>query len=63
MRNDLPHAWENDEMPFGELPDGTEAYTTCEYCGRDIMQGEWFHLIDGYPMCADCLEERRCKAG
>jgi len=61
--NDLRHAWENDEMPFGDMPDGTAVFETCEFCGRGIQEGEWFHLIDGNPMCSNCLEERRRKAG
>lgn len=57
--NDLKHAWEDDEMPFGD----ERVYERCDWCGGCIYEGEWFHLIDGCPVCADCIAETRREAG
>ena len=57
--DDLKHAWEGEEMPFGD----ERVYETCDWCGGCIYEGEWFHIIDGCPVCADCIAETRREAG
>ena len=57
--DDLKHAWEDAEIPFGE----ERIYENCDWCGGCIYEGEWFHIIDGCPVCADCIAETRREAG
>lgn len=57
--NDLPHAWENAEMPF----DDAKPYERCEECGRTIYEGEWFHVVLGAPICEDCIDNTKMEAG
>ena len=57
--NDLPHAWENAEMPFGDA----SPYEHCSWCGGVIYEGEWFHLIDGEPVCEECIDNTKMEAG
>ena len=59
MANDLKNAWEDEEMPFGD----DRVYERCDWCGGYIYEGEWFHIIDGCPVCADCIAETRREAG
>lgn len=39
-----------------------EVRDTCDGCGGPIYEGDTFYLIDGAPVCAECIAKARRTA-
>ena len=38
-------------------------YTTCDWCGKSIIEGDEYYDIHGEILCAECVNECRKEAG
>lgn len=38
-------------------------FTTCDWCGTEIQEGDEYYEIHGEILCAECVNECRKEAG
>ena len=57
MRDDLENP-----MVQGDYYALAEVCGTCDGCGGPIYEGDTFYLIDGAPVCAECIAKARRTA-
>lgn len=46
----------------GDYYESERIYDICDRCGGPIYEGETFYLIDGAPVCGECMQKARRTA-
>ena len=44
-------------------PRQPRVFTTCDWCGTEIREGDEYYDIHGEILCAECVNECRKEAG